>query len=111
MDIKEILKKANEGDVDALFQLKRFVKEDSELAGESQNILEKFYYDGNKEHAVGTIILREGITEIKNEEFTNCDRLEKIILPESLTSIGYGAFSGCKSLKEIKFPDNLTTID
>ncbi len=68
------------------------------------------YYDGKKEHAVGTIYLREGITEIKDNEFRDCKKLEKVILPESLTSIGYAAFCDCKSLKEIKFPESLKSI-
>lgn len=121
MNIEEIFQKANEGDVDAILQLKFFAEQAHKLASifqklekvsqeifnESQAVLEKFYYDGNKEHAVGTIILREGITEIKDEEFKGCKKLEKVILPESLTYISYCSFYGCSSLKEINLQDCL----
>ena len=67
-------------------------------------------YDGNKEHAVGEIFIREGTTEITNSEFNNCKKLEKIILPDSVTSIGDWAFNYCSNLTEIKFPANLISI-
>ena len=63
-------------------------------------------YDGKKENAVGEIILPEGITEIKDSEFSDCNKLESVILPDSLISIGWGAFKDCTALKEISIPDN-----
>lgn len=103
MDIEEIFKKANEGDVDALFQLKL-------LDNKIQSIFEKFYYDGNKANAVGTIILSESVTQIQGDEFKGCKKLKQLILPESLTSIGENAFEGCFRLEKVFFPDNLKSI-
>lgn len=68
------------------------------------------YYDGNKKNAVGTIVLRDGIRSIDEEQFSKCEKLEKIFLPESVTSIGKFAFHCCSSLKEIKLPDSVNLI-
>lgn len=67
----------------------------------------KLYWDGNKEHAVDTVVIRDGITEIEYKSFEGCEKLEKIILPEGLTSIDGYAFYGCRSLKEIVLPKGL----
>ena len=76
----------------------------------ADRVLENIYYDGNKNHAVGFIVLREGIKEIQPAEFKNCTKLEKIILPDSLISIGDNAFEGCFRLEKVFFPDNLKSI-
>jgi len=108
---------AKQGDVDAILYLKKFLKE-------GQAVLESLYYDGNKEHAVGTVVVREGVTSLDNKAFMNCDKLEKVILPDSLISIDdgdwwlidedvlfvKGTFYGCTSLTEINLPEGLTSI-
>ena len=101
--ILPVIELANKGDVDTILQLKELAKEGNDKA---KDALEKLYWDSNKETAVGTVVLREGITRIKDFEFKECKRLEKIVLPDSLTAIGNGAFYGCTSLKKIHIPDN-----
>ena len=104
------LNKAKAGDIPAILELKKLAK-----AGdtEAKAVLEKLYYDGNKEHAVGTVVLREGITEVEESAFKECKNLEEIVLPDSLTGIGGiggWAFSGCSGLRKIYIPDNDTAF-
>ena len=54
-----VIESANKGDVDAILKLKEFAK-DGDI--DAQNALKNLYWDGNKAHAVGIIILRDGIT-------------------------------------------------
>lgn len=68
-------------------------------------------YDGNKENAVGTITLEDGITSIDTSAFSYCERLEEIIFPNSVTSIGEYAFLNCISLRELNLPEGLTSIN
>ncbi len=99
--------KAKKGDVDAILKLKEFEKEGNETA---KDALEKLYWDGNKEHAVGTVVIRDGLTSIGNGAFEGCKSLKEIVVPEGLSSIGERAFDDCESLKEIVLPDGLTSI-
>ena len=86
---------ASGGNIDAILKLKSFAKD-----GDTQAIdaLEKLYWDGNKEHAVGTVVIREGVTTLANDAFMYCDKLKKVILPDSLISIADGY---CKPLSII----------
>ena len=70
--ILPVIKLANKDDVDAILKLKDFAKE-----GDTQAIdaLEKLYWDGNKEHAGGTVVIREGVTSLDNREFIYCEKL------------------------------------
>ena len=73
-----------------------------------------------------------GLTEIPDQAFITCEKLESIVLPasvkvigtgafsqcalsginlpEGLTEIGLSAFSGCKSLGNVVFPASLKTL-
>ncbi len=53
--ILSVIESANKGDVDAILKLKEFVKDGNKKA---KNALEKVYWDSNKEHAVGTVVIR-----------------------------------------------------
>ncbi len=87
------------------------IKELEKLAQQINRVLDKkSYYDGNREHAVGTVILRDGVTKIEDRAFKDCTRLEKVILPDSVTEIGKNAFWGCSGLKEINIPSGVTEI-
>ncbi|MBR5912796.1 MAG: leucine-rich repeat domain-containing protein [Selenomonadaceae bacterium] len=108
MNIEIIADNARKGDYYAIMQLKNIST--NEYNSYADRVLENIYYDGNKNHAVGIIVLREGIKEIQPDEFKNCTKLEKIILPDSLISIGDNAFEGCFRLEKVFFPDNLKSI-
>lgn len=47
--------------------------------------------------------LPEGVKEIGNNAFENCERLEEVICPESLERIGEEAFADCISLKKVSY--------
>ena len=87
--IDAIIQKAQDGDVPSILELKRLAKEGNSAA---QIALEPLYYDVNKDHAVGTIVLPEGLTSIGENAFYNCSSLKEIVLPEGLTSIGFWHF-------------------
>jgi len=54
------------------------------------------------------LVLPEGITEINQYAFYNCDSLTSVIIPDSVTSIGSCAFQYCGSLISITFKDAWT---
>ena len=84
--------------------------------------------------SVRTLIIEEGITEIKSylfrdyssleyvslpgslkstpwNGFWGCDSLTQVILGEGIQSIGETSFRACSALKEIRIPDSVTSID
>lgn len=56
------------------------------------------------------IIIGNGLTEIKEQAFYQCQNLKTINLPESLEKIGDSAFTGCDNITEINMGDNVTTV-
>ena len=70
--ILPVIESANKGDVNSILKLKDFAKDGNEKA---KDALEKLYWDGNKEHAVGTVVIREGVTSLDNREFIYCEKL------------------------------------
>lgn len=56
------------------------------------------------------IVIPEGITEIGEGVFMDCNQIEKVTLPSTLKVIGKGAFKDCTNLKEINIPYGVTTI-
>lgn len=107
LNIEIIADNAKRGDYNSILQLKQFAIEFNHYA---EKILENISFDGKKNHAVGLVVLREGIKEIKPAEFKDCTKLIQIILPDSLISIGDSAFEGCFRLEKVFFPDNLKSI-
>ena len=84
-DIPEtFIDKANKGDVDAILKLKDFAKDGNEKA---KDALEKLYWDGKKEHAVGAVIVRDGLTSIGKSAFIGCTLLEKITYRRNVESL------------------------
>ena len=50
----------------------------------------------------GDCILPDGIVNIRDSAFQNCDKLIKIVIPESVEKIGKNVFRYCESLTEIQ---------
>lgn len=50
-----------------------------------------------------------GLTELDDESFYDCEKLESIIFPDLLIKIGDGCFQGC-AFKNITLPDHLEYI-
>lgn len=49
----------------------------------------------------GSVIIKEGVTDIYNGAFNYCQKLESITIPDSVTYIGNIVFSSCRTLKTI----------
>ena len=62
MNIEIIVDNARKGDYNAILQLKQISA--NEFNPYADKVLESIYYDGNKNHAAGIIVLREGIKNI-----------------------------------------------
>ena len=52
----------------------------------------------------------EGITEIAEYTFNECENLKEVKLPETLTSIAQYAFRSCKNLTSITIPKSVTAF-
>ncbi len=57
-----------------------------------------------------SIVIPDGVKNIKTFAFEDCDSLKSVVIPDSVTSIGYGTFEGCSSLESIEIPDSVTSI-
>ena len=67
-------------------------------------------FDAEGYDPVTKITLPDSITEIGENAFAYCLKLEKINLPASLKTIGDGAFLDCGSLKTADLPDGVESI-
>lgn len=56
------------------------------------------------------LIIPEGTSVIKKEEFANLKNLEEVIIPNSVIIIDDNAFTGCSSLRKIKLSNNLRIV-
>lgn len=75
----------------------------------------EYNYDGTilnrlPEEYDGMFEVPEGVTEIADSAFMDCQSLSAISLPSTLTKIGDYAFKRCESLQEITIPDSVTEI-
>ena len=75
----------------------------------------EYNYDGTilnrlPEEYDGMFDVPEGVTEIADSAFMDCQSLSAISLPSTLTKIGDYAFKRCESLQEITIPDSVTEI-
>lgn len=67
---------------------------------------ETFYGSGVKD-----VTLPEGITEIGEKAFYDCDVLEELTLPQTVTTVGRMAFADDSLLAMINIPDGVDTLD
>jgi hypothetical protein len=59
---------------------------------------------------ITSIIIKEGVTAIGDNAFTDCMNVISVSIPLSVTYIGEGAFRGCEKIISIIIPDNVSTI-
>lgn len=79
------------------------------------------FSEGNNE-TLKSVVIGEGVKEIRGHAFQKCTELESVVFPESLTILGadpnggalttnyYSVFEGCTSLKSVTFKGNVTVI-
>ena len=90
---------------------KKTIENKTEIIQESQPIVvNKVFSSNDYSHDETSIIVPEGVTELKELCFSDCSRIKEIILPSSLQKIGDYAFSQCSSLTSIIIPDSVITI-
>ena len=58
-----------------------------------------------------SVKLPEGLMEIGQKAFEECEALGSIIIPESVTLIGENAFSCCYELKDVKLPSGRVELE
>ena len=57
-----------------------------------------------------SLTIKDGIEEIDQGIFSNCEYLTSIIMPDTVTEVGSYAFSNCKNLSSIKLSSNINEI-
>ena len=75
-------------------------------------------YDGmycfpwdNQKNIIKTVVINEGVTNISNSAFGDCDVLSSVTISSSVTEIGSRAFYGCSGLTELTIPAGVKYID
>lgn len=69
-----------------------------------------FYRCGRSSNEVYKITLPDTITEIQQEAFGGCSKLQKIHISKKLEILEARLFRNCSSLSEILIPEGITTI-
>ncbi len=71
-------------------------------------------YDYNNTAPWGTeiteVIIEDGVTNIGDRAFFDCESLISVVIPDSVVTIGENAFCCCYSLPSISLPSNLKII-
>ncbi len=57
------------------------------------------------------IVISDGVTQVPDSSFYECEYVERILLPETIEHIGSYAFYGCKRLTSITLPQQLTVVE
>ena len=57
-----------------------------------------------------SVTLLPGATEIAENVFKGCRKIDSVKIPEGVTSIGKEAFSGCSDLREVVLPGSLLDV-
>ena len=55
-------------------------------------------------------LIADGVTSIKEAEFSDMSLITNVVIPDSVTSIGDLAFRGCSSLTSVTIPNSVTSI-
>ena len=57
-----------------------------------------------------SVVITNGLTRIGNSAFSSCDNLKSVVIPDGVTMIDYSAFSACSGLTNVVIPDSVTSI-
>lgn len=63
-----------------------------------------------KNKSIRSMVIPDGIVEIKDNQFNDCINLKEIVLPDNLRVIGRNAFENCSTLKNINIPNSVKSI-
>ena len=59
---------------------------------------------------ITSVVIPDGIVEVRSSAFQNCYNLKKVTLSNNLTKISSYVFSGCSKLENIVIPDSVTAV-
>lgn len=59
---------------------------------------------------ISEAVIPGNVTEIADNAFANCKKLERITIPDSIGKIGKNIFWGCESLEQVTFPEGTEKI-
>ena len=59
----------------------------------------------------GKCVIPEGVTELQNRSFSNCDKLKEVSLPSTVKCIHNEAFYDCWGLTSVEISAGVTTIE
>lgn len=59
---------------------------------------------------ITSAVIDEGITQLGNYTFRECDKLVSVTIPDSVTDLGEYTFSKCTSLTAVDVPNGVTTL-
>ena len=68
------------------------------------------FYGSFKGAIVNEVEIKEGLKEIPNYLFAECESIKTVKLPNSLEKIGRQAFLNCTGLTEVEIPENVREI-
>src|SRR5574344_1619940 len=101
-------------------ELNQMIKE--EVRKQTSRNRRRLFENNNEDFEIkGTILIKyndndanvtipDGVTEIGDRAFCDCNRLTSVTIPNSVTSIGYRTFSCCESLISVIIPNSVTSI-
>jgi hypothetical protein len=59
---------------------------------------------------IQAIVIKEGVTSIGSNAFSNCENLTSMTIPNGVTGMGQLAFSNCRNLTYVQIPQSMTRI-
>lgn len=59
---------------------------------------------------ISSVTIPNGVVEIEDHAFAECEYLWKVTIPNTVTNIGDGAFMNCFNLSNITLPKKLTFL-
>ncbi|MDR0873679.1 MAG: leucine-rich repeat protein [Prevotellaceae bacterium] len=69
------------------------------------------WYDNEHRSSVRTVIINEGVRNIGNNAFKDCNDLTSVKIASTVTRIGVTSFMNCSSLTSLTIPACVTTIE
>lgn len=59
---------------------------------------------------IRSIVIHDGIKDVSDDAFSDCNNLTEVTIPATVESIGYSAFASCESLNIVNLAEGLQTI-
>lgn len=60
--------------------------------------------------SIESVIIPNGVVEMGNDVFMDCEKLHSVSLPNTITRMGWQIFYGCKNLKIVNIPTGISRI-